>query len=179
MALNIRDDHMEDITIFRKTVDVEKALKKQVVAAIDKLYIKELRDLQTYTIIMIVAELLTRLFASSGLVDATKISKEEQKFALMVCNLNDPPVIVYNSAGELVALAKAGTVPKTQSQIVNIGVEMIRKTQDFEIVLSEWFKHPAVDHTWKVFKSHITAAHNTSKLICGPRLCNTAYHQAN
>ena len=45
---------------------------------------------------MAVAELLTRLFSSYGLVDATKIAKEEQKVDLMVCNLNNPPVVFYN-----------------------------------------------------------------------------------
>ena len=32
-------------------VDAEKSLKKKVVAVIDKLYLKELRDLKTYMII--------------------------------------------------------------------------------------------------------------------------------
>ena len=75
-----------------------------------------------------VAELLTRIFASYGLVNTTKIAKEEQKVALMIWNLSNPPLILYNSVKELVDLAASGNVPKTQSQIVTIGVEMIRKT---------------------------------------------------
>ena len=43
---------------------------------------------------MTVDELLTHLFVSYGLVDATKIAKEEQNVALMVHNLKNPPVIV-------------------------------------------------------------------------------------
>ena len=38
----MRDDHKEDIAIFGQMVNVEKYLKKQVVAAIDKLYLKKL-----------------------------------------------------------------------------------------------------------------------------------------
>ena len=49
----------------------------------------------------------------------------------MVWNLNDTPIIVYNTVEELVYLAAAGNVPKTQAQIFTIGVEMISKTQDF------------------------------------------------
>ena len=125
---------------------------------------------------MTVAELLSRFFASYGLVDDTKVAKEEQKVALVVCN---PPVIVYNAVQELVALAADGNVPKTQAQIFAIGVEMIQNTQDFETGLSKWFKHPAVEHTWHVFLNHFTAAHNTLKRICGPTLRNTAYRKAN
>ena len=92
----------------------------------------------------------------------------------MVSNLNSPPIIVYNAVKELVSLAKAGNFPKTQAQIVNIGVEMIQKAQDFGTGLSERFKHPKVDHTWQVFKSHFTDFHNSLKRICRPKLRNTA-----
>ena len=146
-ALTMIDDHKEEIAMFRQTVDVEKALKKQVVDAIDKLHLKELCVSQTDTITKTVAEFLTHIFASYVLVDATKIAKEEQKVALMVWNLNDPPVIVYNAVDKLVALAEAGNIPKTQAQILTIGVEMIRKTQAFETGLNEFFEHPAVEHT--------------------------------
>ena len=50
----------------------------------------------------------------------------------MVWNLNNPPVIVYITVRELVDLTTEGNVSKTQDQIVTIGVEMIRKTQDPE-----------------------------------------------
>ena len=98
---------------------------------------------------MKVAELLTRLFSSYGLVDATKIAKEEKKVDLMVWNLNNPPFVVFSVVRELVALSSEGNVSKTQDQIVTIGMEMIWKTQDSETGLRDWFKRPAVDYTWK------------------------------
>ena len=97
----------------------------------------------------------------------------------MVCNINGTPVIVYNAIKELVALATEGNVPKTQAQIVNIGVEMIQKTRDFETGISKWFKRTAVEHTRKIFKPYFTAAHTALKLINGKNLRNTTYHQAN
>ena len=65
----------------------------------------------------------------------------------MVWNLNNIPVIVYNTVKELVVLSKSDNVPKTQAQIVNIGVEMILMIQDSETGISEWFEIPEVDHT--------------------------------
>ena len=97
----------------------------------------------------------------------------------MVWNLNVPPIIFYNAVEELVALSKAGNVPKEKAQNVNIGVEIIMKTQDFETVLSEWFKNPAVEHTWQVFKYHFIDSHTALKRICERNICNTLYHQAN
>ena len=115
---------------------------------------------------MTVAELLNRLFASYDLVDADKISKEEQKVTLMVWNLNNPPVIFYNTVKELVVLSKVGNVTKTQDLIFNIGMEMIWTAQDFEIGISEWLECPVVEHTWQNFKLHLKATHTDLKLIC-------------
>ena len=32
---------------------------------------------------------------------------------------------------------------------------------------------------WQIFKSHFTAAHDALKIMFGPMLSNTAYHQSN
>ena len=97
----------------------------------------------------------------------------------MVWKLNDPPIIVYNTVEELVDLAAAGNLPKTKAQIVTIGVEMIRKTQDPETGLIEWFKRPAVEYTWNTFMPHLIEAHTALKQNIGPTLRNTAYRQEN
>ena len=83
-------------------------------------------------IIMTVAALLTHISASNGLVDASKIAKEEQNISLIVWNLNDPPIILYITVRELVSLAVSGNVTNTQTQIFTICMEMMQKTQDFE-----------------------------------------------
>ena len=107
---------------------MKKFLNKQVITAIDNLHIKKLRDSQTDTIIMTVAELMTHIFASYGLVDATTKSKEEQNVSLLVLKINDPPVVVYNTVKELVDLSTVDNVPNKKAQILNIGMEMILKT---------------------------------------------------
>ena len=65
---------------------------------------------------------MTPIYASYGLVDATKISKEEQNVSLMIWNINYSPVILYNSVEELVALSATYNVPKAQAKIFSIGV---------------------------------------------------------
>ena len=58
--------------------------------------------------------------------------QRRKKFALLVWNLNNFPVILYNAVKELVDLSAAGNFPKTQAQIANFTVKMIQNTQDFE-----------------------------------------------
>ena len=56
---------------------------------------------------------------------------------------------------------------------------MIRKTQDPETGLIEWFKRPAVEYTWNTFMPHLIEAHTALKQNIGPTLRNTAYRQEN
>ena len=92
--LTMRNNHREESAILGRTVDVDRTLKNQVGAAIDKLYLKELFNLKADMIIMILDALLTHFFASYSLVNVTKFSKEYQNVSLVVFILNYSPVIV-------------------------------------------------------------------------------------
>ena len=70
--------------------------------------------------------------------------QRRKKFALLVWNLNNSPVILYNAVKELVDLSASDNFPKTQAQIINIGVEMIQKNQYFETGISECFKRLSI-----------------------------------
>ena len=69
-------------------------------------------------------------------------------------------------------------LPKSQAQIINYGLDIIRKTSDFEQALAAWYCRPTVEHTWTNFKSHFVTAHRALKKVRGPTMKNTAYHQA-
>ena len=68
----------------------------------------------------------------------------------MVWNLRNLLFILYNPVEEIVDLAAAANVPNKQYEIFTIGVEMIRKTQDFDKGLSECFEHPEAEHMWHI-----------------------------
>ena len=78
-ALTMRDNYKEEIYIFMQTVDMEKYFNNHFVTTIDNMYLGELGDSQTYTIIMKVAAILYHLFASYGLVDTVENCKGRTK----------------------------------------------------------------------------------------------------
>ena len=43
-SIDLREEHREKIRLFRETIDVEKALIKQIVQALDPEYLQELKD---------------------------------------------------------------------------------------------------------------------------------------
>ena len=70
-AIRLRDEHKENIFLFRETIDVEKILLKQIVGAVDAQYLKELRDSNTDTIQLPVSDLPPLLFDRYGLAKAS------------------------------------------------------------------------------------------------------------
>ena len=61
-ATRLREEHKTSIRLFRETIDVEKALIKQLVAAIEPKYLKSLRNDHTNAIDVSISAVLTHLF---------------------------------------------------------------------------------------------------------------------
>ena len=177
-AIRLREEHKENIRLFRETIAVEKVLIKLIVGAVEAQYLKEIRDHHTDTITDTVADVLTFLFDRYGAVDSETLDEHEAKVRSLFWNLSDPPVTIFNEIEDLVELAEAARLPKTNAQIVNMGLHIIRKTQDFEQALTAWFARPVADQTWLNFKEHFTSAHRALKQIRGPTMRNTTF-QAN
>ena len=150
-AIRLREEHRENIRIFRETLDVETVLTKQVVNAIAPEYLKELRDPFTDKIDVTIFEVLTHLFDTYGLVDSVTLDECETKVKTMFWTLSDPPVTIFNAIEALVELAEAANLPKSQAQIINYGLAIIRKTSDFEHAQTGWYSRPPVEHTWQNF----------------------------
>ena len=60
--VRLRDDYKKGKRLFREVKDIEKAITKQIFQAIDKLYLKSLRNRSTNAIRLNVAQILTYLF---------------------------------------------------------------------------------------------------------------------
>ena len=178
-AIHLRDEHKENIRLFRKTIGVEKILLKQIVGAVDAQYLKELRNNNTDTIQLPVSDVLTFLFDRYGVVDAETLDDEEAKVKGLFWNVVDPPVTFFTAIEDFVEMADAAHLPKSNAQIVNFGLHIDRKTSDFEHALTAWFARPVAECTWLNYKEHFIAAHRALKQVRGHTMRNTAFQQAN
>ena len=86
---------------------------------------------------------------------------------------------IFTAIEDLVEVAEAAQLPKSNAQIVNYGLYIVRKTSDFEHALTSWFARPVAERTWITFKAHFIAAHRALKQVRGPTIRNTAFQQAN
>ena len=178
-AVRLRDDHREIISLFRETLQVERALLKQIVSAVDPEYLRKLCNKATNTINMSLPEVLAHLFTHYGTVlDSEDLDKEEKVLQTYVWNINDQPIHIFNQVEELASMSTAANLEKSERQIISIAIDIIRRTGDLETALLQWEIRPANQQTWIAFKAHFNAAHRALKRIRGPTMRNTAFHQA-
>ena len=157
----------------------KKALTRQIVAAIDGQYIDELRNENTNTITKTIPQILQYLFENFSNVTLQDVAREETKLRDFFWNIAEPPMTFYHAIDELQILATAAQVPKTEEQLINIGLEIIQKTGDLEKGLTNWFEKPANQQTWFSFKLHFNKAHRALRKIRGKTIQQTPFHQAN
>ena len=178
-AIRLREVHHERIRRFRESLDINRALIRQIVSAISKEYLDELRNDTTNTITASIPDILTYLFDNFSDVTAQDVAKEEAKVTNFYWNLTDPPMTFFNLIEDLQAVATAANVPYTNEQLVAFGIHILQKTGDFELSLAEWFEGNDDDQTWAHFKRHFSAAHRSLKKVRGTQIKSTAFHQAN
>ena len=177
--VRLQGEHTLAKETYNDCVSVQKALIKQIVAAVDGEYLKELRDPDTNSINLPIPDILEHLFTRYGTVTPETLAKEEAAMSTFYWDLRDPPVIMFNKIEDLMSLAEAAGMPKTEAQIVNYGLAIIKRTNDFEQALLSWYAMNPQQQTYAAFKQHFADAQRELKQIRGARIRDTQFHQAN
>jgi len=178
-SVRLTKEHEEAVRAYREHVDVRKALVRQIVAAVDAPYLRELRNMQTNTITIPIHEIFQHLETNYAVVDAKDVANAEEKIATFSWNIADPPVTFYNMVEDLDTLAEAAKLAKTPRQIVSIGLDVVQKTGDFELGITAWNAMDDDQKTWDNFKSHFSAAYRDLRRVRGPTMRTSSFHQAN
>ena len=178
-ATCLREEWQEEKRIFRETIDVETALIKQIVAAIEPVYLDDLQNPVTNSITMPVADVMTHLFTRYGEVTQATLDAAAEKVRNMTYYLTDPINNIFTAVQDLGELSDAANNPYSDRQLLEFGLGIIQKTQDFERAQLEWITKPEVDKTWANFKTHFTTALLQLETIRGPTMQTAAFHQAN
>ena len=178
-ATRLREDHHENIRLYRESLDIKMALTKQIVQAIEHKYLNGLRNRVTTTITSTPQDILAYLFSRYGIVEDDYLTEQELKVRDMQYELLDPLVTMYDSIEDLEQLGIAANNPYAPAQLITFALHILKNTRDFEDGLRAWHKRPAVQKTWPNFKTHFEDEHRILRRVRGTTMRNTAYHQAN
>ena len=89
-ATRLRLEHKDSVRLYRETIDVEKALLKQLVAAIEPKYLKAFCNNVTNAIESSLVDVLQQLFTKYGEVVADNLDDLEAKVKQFTYNFSDP-----------------------------------------------------------------------------------------
>ena len=139
-------DYFEAIRVFREATDVKKIFINQIVASVDSMYLRELRD-GTNNISRSIPDILEYLYDNFADVTAEDVNKEEAALNQLHWNVVDPPMVFFTAVEDFQKLATAAGLTRTESMLIAIGENIIRRTGDFENALMEWWDIPEDQQT--------------------------------
>ena len=64
----------------------------------------------------------------------------------------DPMILLFSPIRKLKIMASASNIAYTRGQLLDIGITVIRNTQDFERAIRDWEAIPNADKSWHQFK---------------------------
>ena len=156
---------------------MEKQVLKQITKAVPEIYLKGFRDPNTKAINIPVRDLLHNLITTYGTVEDDELQRVHDDLKTKTFDISQPFVAMYNEVEDLKALSIAANNEYTETQLVNLGVRLIRNMGEFERALENWLATPAANRTWIAFKAHFTLAQKTLMKVRGPTMRNAQMQQ--
>ena len=135
----IEDQHNAQLRLFTEVSGVKACLCQQIVASIEDLYLKAIRNRHSNAINMTVADIFTQhLYPTYGDIDPQQLQDHYDKVSTTTYDVSFPPDTVYESIEDLVDMSEAAGAPLTEQQCVNLGYNIINCTSCFKYDLQAW-----------------------------------------
>ena len=158
-ASHIRRLFDEDPRVFRQYHNTNNALKSQLIASVDEMYIKALRNRITGYAQTTTKQLLQHLFDTYGRLTPQDLKLNTERMNTPY-NINSPIENIFEQIEDAIYIASIAQALFNNNQILNTAYTLIAKTNALELTCREWRRKPAIDKTWPNFKSFFAEAHH-------------------
>ena len=155
-ALNRAFD--KNFAIYADFIAVGNALKKQLLAAVDDIYLCTLKMPYIGYGNVTVLELLTHLYSTYAKISPGDLEANEKRMKAAY-DPNLPIEFLFKQIEDAVAYADHGQAPISQVQVTNRAINLIINTGLFADDCKEWKRLPAESKTWLAFKVKFAEAH--------------------
>jgi hypothetical protein len=163
--------------IWSKYLATDKALKQQLLLAIDKMYYKTLRNQITGYATTTTLQILTHLYTAYGNITPANLADNNARLKAP-CNPLQPIEVLFDQIENAIDIAAAAQAAYTQEQIVASAYNLVFQRGVFTDTCRDWRQLPFADKTWSNFKQDFAMAHQElreSQLT----LQGAGYHAAN
>ena len=166
-AIHIHEEHNEKRKYFHETTTIENVLNSHIIWSLESVYIKELMNPSTETILYDISKIFTFLLNQYRQIEYEHLRQEQNKIKNFEYSITDPPILIFNAIEDLVSLSIAGKLPKSQQQIIIYALNIFKQTGELGKSLTTWYNLAPVDTTWHNFKTHVTNVYNNILKIKG------------
>jgi len=157
-AAHIRRLFDEDRRVFREYHNTDRALKSQLIATVDEMYIKALRNRVTGYAQVTTRQLLQHLFDTYGRLNPQDLKLNTDRMNVPY-DIHSPIENLFEQIEDAVYIASTAHAPFNDNQIVNTAYTLIADTNSVEQSCREWRRRPEAEKTWPNFKLHFSDAH--------------------
>ena len=176
-ARTIRLKFDKDLRVYHEVNNVDKALKQQIVRAIEPRYLDAVRNRTTNTITIPVYRVMEHLFNTYGEVTPETFQQKEADIKSTTFDPNvDSIDTLYREIDELVDLSGHASIPMTPAQSVTIAYVILWRTTVLKHYLKTWNAKADPDKTWDNFKTHFRDGIKEYKSLRGPQIKDSIFH---
>ena len=178
-AVQAQETHKEQINAYRECNNVEKALLKHLQKSLQPKYLESFVNEDTALLSGDIPTILAYLHARYGQVTGDDVNQFLGEVLRTSFTPADPLVLVWNPVEKLKKLAIHAEIPYSEKQLIEIALQVIRSTHDFEKALGDWESKATQNKTWDNLKSHFSQAQVQLKIIRGPTMMQAGFRQMN
>jgi hypothetical protein len=173
----INRQHDAATHLFNQYGSIDKALKQQIVAAIDPMFLRTLRSKYVGYQQHSTRNILDHLYATYANISASDLLTNDAKMKTDI-NVNQPIELFFDQIEDAVDFAAAGKCPYTPEQVTAVAYQLVFKTAMFPDECKLWKRQNAVDKTWTNFKTVFATAHQELR-ECQQTTTSAGFHSAN
>ena len=148
---------------WRECTNVEQALKKQLIACVDAIYLRAQRNRHTGFANVEVNTILQFLFDTYGKINPQELAANEERMKEQ-WDSNQPFETLIDQIEDAVELAEAGNQAFTPAQVLTTSYNLVYNTGLFFEDCKTWNRKPALTRTWENFKLHFLEAQQSLRL---------------
>ena len=112
-----------------------------------------------------IPDILHYLFVTYGDSTPEELSTSAELLKAKAFDITQPLIVMYNEVQDLQDIATAANNSFSDTQIVNLAIQLIKNMCDFEKSLIDWYARPIIEHTWLNFQTHFEDSHQTLRKL--------------
>ena len=114
-----------------------------------------------------------------GKVKSSTVREREDELLTTPVDLDLPIIILFDDIEDFRVLAQSARVPKTNAQIIDMTLTILKNCGCFTNALIAWKNLPQADKTWPRLKTHFDKAHEDLQDVTDLPIGQTPFQQIN